>query len=63
MILQASIIWKLGGKTSTVKSSYLWLIISDVLKNGVKQATKRSFWMEKFHVGNIPPFGTLTVSF
>ena len=59
MILQAytCISWKPNGKTFTVKSSYLWLVISDVLENYFKQATKRPLWMEKFHVRNIPPFG------
>ena len=57
MILQAYISWKPNAKTFKVKSSYLWLVISNVLENYFKQATKRSLRMEKFHVRNIPPFG------
>ena len=36
---QESLRWKPRGKTFTVKSSYSWLIISDVLKSYFKQAT------------------------
>ena len=58
MILQASITWEPSGEAFTIKSSYLWLIISDVLKITLNRPRNVLGGWRNFTSAIFRPFGT-----